>query len=268
MPVRKATPATLKKIFHEAEKSLFQLSPLAQKDLDINFSQFKNLNTKNIDWDKFYELIMFVTFYSGFRAETVNHKYYPIKKALGSLRSVARFKEADIRAAMKNTKIIRHENKIRACVHNAKKVVGLKEEYKSLQDYLNSFGDPNDKKNINALARDLRMRFKYLGGITVNHLMTDLGLNVVKPDRVLCRIFYRLGLVKSIKDYDEVVRIGQQISKTTKLPIRYIDLIFVFYGQVGYKYELDINDGICLERKPKCDICNLNKFCNYYKRLR
>lgn len=267
MQVKYVSPTKLKNIFHETEKSLFQLSPLSQKELNANFIYFKNLDTNTIDWNLFYELIMFVTFYSGFKAETVNHKRSALKKALGSLKSVAKFKEADVKAAMRNTEIIRHEGKIRACIHNAKGVIELKETHKSLQDYLYSFGDLNDKRNIKNLIRDLRNRFKYLGGITVNHLMTDLGLNVVKPDRVLCRIFYRLGLVKSITDYDGVIRIGQQMRKVTELPIRYIDLIFVFYGQVGYKYELDIDNGVCLERKPICGICGLKKYCHYFKNI-
>lgn len=256
---------TLRKIFQQAEKSLFQLSPLSPKDLEKNFSPFKSLDTSKIDWNKFYELIMFVTFYSGFKAETVNNKYSAIKKALGKFKSVAKFKEGDVKATLRNTKIIRHETKIRACIHNAKGVVELKMTYKSLQDYLYSFGNFDYKRNAAALSKDLRSRFKYLGRITVNHLMTDLGLNVVKPDRVLCRIFYRLGLVKSVRDFEGVIKVGQQITKATGLPIRYIDLIFVFYGQVGYKYELDIENGICLERKPKCDICGLKNFCTYYK---
>ena len=265
--MKTATPQNLKKIFFAAEKSLFQLSPLSQRELARNFNPFKRIDTNRIDWEKFYELLMFVTFYSGFKAETVNHKHSAIKKALGNLKVVANFKEKDIKVALRNTLIIRHESKIRACVLNAKKVIELRKEFKSLQDYLFSFGDLNKKPNLVALSRDLKKRFKYLGGITVNHLMADLGLNVVKPDRVLCRIFFRLGLVKSVKDIDGVIRIGQLMNKATGLAIRYIDLIFVFYGQVGYKYELDIDSGICLKKNPYCNICKLPSYCNYYKNL-
>jgi len=265
MTTQTVTPAYLKKIFNAAEKSLFNLSPLSEKDLKKNFESFKNIDINKIDWNKFYELIMFVTFYSGFRAETVNHKYFAIKKALGKLNTVAKFKESDIKTALKNTGIIRHEAKIRACVYNAKAVVELKTKHKTLQNYLGSFGDLTLSKNINTLVKDLKKRFKYLGGITVNHLLTDLGLNVVKPDRVLCRIFFRLGLIKAVRDYENVIKIGQLMKKATGLPIRYIDLIFVFYGQVGYKYELDIENGICLEKNPQCNICKLNTYCNYYK---
>jgi len=265
MTPQNVTPGHLKKLFIAAEKSLFNLSPLSEEELSNNFKKFKNLAPNKIDWKKFYELIMFVTFYSGFKAETVNHKYFAIKKALGKLNVVALFKESDVKATLKNPEIIRHETKIRACVHNAKAVLDLKTKHKSPQKYLSSFGDLNESKNIASLVKDLKKKFKYLGGITVNHLLTDLGLNVVKPDRVLCRIFFRLGLINSITDYENVIKIGQLMKKATGLPIRYIDLIFVFYGQIGYKYELDIDNGICLERNPKCNICKLKAYCNYYK---
>ena len=111
--------AALRQSFLSAETSLFRLSPLSQKELAINFSQFRNLDTNKIDFAKFYEIIMFVTFYSGFKAETVNHKYFDIKKALGKVNTVAKFKEKDIKVLLKNSKIIRHETKIRACIHNA-----------------------------------------------------------------------------------------------------------------------------------------------------
>lgn len=258
-------PAYLKKIFFAAEDSLFKQSPFSEKKLTEKFKDFKNIDVDKINWKKFYELIMFVTFYSGFRAETVNHKYYAIKRALGNLNAVAAFKSGDIKTTLKNPDIIRHETKIRACVHNAKAVLDLKTKHKSPLLYLSSFGDLADSKNINLLTKDLKKRFKYLGGITVNHLLTDLGLNFVKPDRVLCRIFYRLGLVKSLLDYENVVRVGRLMKEATGLPIRYIDVIFVFYGQVGYKYELDIDNGICLEKNPRCGICKLKTYCIYYK---
>ena len=265
MNPKNLTPAHLKKIFKAVENTLFDLSPLPANKLTNNFEKFKNIDSKKINWDKFYELIVFVTFYSGFKAEIVNSKYYSIKKNLGKLNIVAGFKQSDIKAALKNNDIIRHEAKIRACVFNAKKILELKSKCGSFQKYLSSFGDLTENKNLNAFANVLKKNFLYLGGITVNHLLTDLGLNVVKPDRVVCRIFYRLGLINSITDYESAINIGRLIKKATGLPIRYVDLIIVFYGQVGYKAELNIDNGICLKSKPKCDICQLKNYCNYYK---
>ena len=141
----------------------------------------------------------------------------------------------------------------------------MKKEFKTFQVYLSSFGDLKLDENLKKFKKDLRKRFKYLGGITVNHFLTDIGLNVSKPDRVLCRIFYRLGLIKSVESFEEVIEVCRKFADSTKYPIRYIDIIFVIYGQVGYKHELDIDNGICLEKNPKCDLCRMTKYCNYYK---
>ncbi len=73
------------------------------------------------------------------------------------------------------------------------------------------------------------------------------------------RIFTRLGLVESIKDYWEAVVVGRKISRAINLPIRYIDIILVVYGQLN----LDAFTSICSEKNPKCDLCSINSFCNY-----
>lgn len=112
----------------------------------------------------------------------------------------------------------------------------------------------------------MKKRFKYLGGITVFHFLTDIGFNVVKPDRVLCRIFNRLGLVNSEDDYAGVIKAGRQFSIANKVPIRYIDIIFVVYGQVGEKKEFGIKDGICLTTNPKCELCGIYNYCQFKKK--
>jgi DNA-3-methyladenine glycosylase I len=112
----------------------------------------------------------------------------------------------------------------------------------------------------------LKKRFKYLGGITVFHFLADIGYNVLKPDRVLCRIIYRLGLVDSEEDLLGVIAAGRKFSSATGLPIRYIDIIFVAYGQVDAKPEFGLKEGICLSNSPKCELCGIYKFCQYKKK--
>ena len=206
----------LSELFYQAEESLIKLSTRSKKEIKSYFDYFKNINSDNISWEDAYNIMMFVAFYSGFKAETVNAKRTEINKALGSLKKVATFKERDIKVLMKNEKIIRHESKIRACVFNANVIIKLKKEYKTFQNYLDSFGDLNQTNNINILIKSLSKSFKYLGRITVNHFLTDIGINVAKPDRVLCRIFYRLGIVKSITSFNDVIKACRQISKTTR----------------------------------------------------
>lgn len=54
---------------------------------------------------------------------------------------------------------------------------------------------------------------------------------------MLCRIFYRLGLFDNEEDFLSVIAIGRNFALVTGHPIRYIDIIFVSFGQVGAKPE-------------------------------
>ena len=110
------------------------------------------------------------------------------------------------------------------------------------------------------LKEELEFRFDYLGGITVYHFLTDIGLDVLKPDRVLVRIFQRLGLIESEKQLLKTVIQGRKFAAATGHSIRYIDIIFVTYGQQG-------QEGICFTKNPKCNLCGLTEKCNYYKQL-
>ena len=51
----------------------------------------------------------------------------------------------------------------------------------------------------------------------------------------------------------------------TGYPIRYVDIIFAKYEQVGKDEEWGLEGGICLERNPKCDICGVREYCYYAK---
>jgi len=115
------------------------------------------------------------------------------------------------------------------------------------------------------LRENLRSRFGYLGERTVNHLLTDLGFNVLKPDRVICRIFSRLGLINDEDSIDQAIEVGRDMAAATGHPIRYVDIILVKYGQMGESEgEFGLKDGVCLEKNPKCSVCGVKKYCSYF----
>jgi hypothetical protein len=92
--------------------------------------------------------------------------------------------------------------------------------------------------------------------------MMDLGLNVMKPDRVVFRILFRLGLIDNEKDIDQVVEVGRRFAKETGEPIRYIDIIIVKYGQEGNEEGFGLlKGGICLGKKPRCHDCGVKQYC-------
>lgn len=125
------------------------------------------------------------------------------------------------------------------------------------------FSPQTSFENVMMLKDEIENRFYRIGKITVFHFLTDIGMPVLKPDRVICRIFKRLDLIESRENILEAVIQGRKFAEATGHPIRYIDIVFVAYGQVQSK-EFGIERGICLEEKPSCILCNAKHFCNYY----
>jgi DNA-3-methyladenine glycosylase I len=250
-------------IFNAAEAKLFELSNHSKSKLVKALAPFKKMKIIERNDEAYFQLLVSVTFYSGFKAATVTSKLDSIKQVFKSIDKVAKFDTLKIQKIIDSKKVIGHRGKIEGIVHNAKQLKQIKREFKSFNNYLASFGDPNDDVVLFALAKDLRKRFKYLGGITVFHFLTDIGFNVVKPDRVLSRICYRLGLVDTEDDLLGVINAGRKFSAATNLPIRYIDIILVNYGQVDAKPEFGLTEGICLSKNPKCEICSLYKYCMF-----
>lgn len=260
------TAADYTNIFNELEKSFFKQSNLSESKLIENLSEFKKVRKQKRDDNDYFWVIVYVTFYSGFRAKTVTDKLEAIKDIFGNYEKVAKYDDLEVQKIIDSRKVIGHKQKIKGIIHNANQINVIKEEFGSFNNYLSSFGDTDNDRDLFKLIKDLRKRFRYLGEITVFHFLTDIGYNVLKPDRVLCRIFYRLGLVDSEENLFGVIAEGRKFASATRLPIRYIDIIFVAYGQVDAKPEFGLKEGICLSNNPKCELCGIYKFCKYEKK--
>lgn len=256
-------PKDYKNIFNELEKTFFAQSDLTENKLTNNLERFKNIKKQKRDDNEYFREMVKVTFYSGFKAKTVTDKIQAIEDIFGNYEKVAKYDETKVQKIIASKKVIGHRQKINGIIHNANKIKDIKKQFGSFDNYLNSFGDTDEDKNLFVLIKDLKKRFKYLGGITVFHFLTDIGYNVLKPDRVLSRIYYRLGLVKSEDDLFGVIAEGRKFASATSLPIRYIDIIFVAYGQVDAKPEFGLKEGICLSSNPKCKLCGIYKYCQF-----
>lgn len=160
-----------------------------------------------------------------------------------------------------DSEIIHNKRKITACVRNAITFNNIINEFASFANYLESFGNLNNRDVLGNLRNDLITKFDFLGNITAYHLMLDLGLKVWKPDRVICRILKRLGLLKNPNDIDRAVELGKEIAEQVGEPIRYIDIIFVKYGQQGNEQPFGLQNGICLEKNPRCEMCGIREYC-------
>jgi DNA-3-methyladenine glycosylase I len=182
---------------------------------------------------------------------------------------VADYDEAKLKQILADPDMIKFEDKAKANIQNAREFKKIIKHFGSFHDFVGSFNAQGSSGNWVKLKDDLRGRFARMGLITPYHFMMDIGLPVMKPDRVVARIFYRLRLIPREKikydsDAEAVVRQGEQFATATGHPIRYIDIVFVCYGQVR-SIDIGLAQGICLGDKPRCKVCKVTNDCNYFR---
>lgn len=223
--------------------------------------QYKLFEGRDLSDDQYFSILVFVAFYSGFRAATVTSKIDVIQKHFPGWEKVSLYGDEDIKNILSDPEMIAHPTKIRGCVENAKMFGELISKYGSIKKYIESYSPAESFENLLLLKEALEASFAYLGGITVYHFMTDIGLPVLKPDRVMCRIFERLGLLENQGQLLKAVLQGRKFAEATGFPIRYIDIVFVAYGQVKSE-EIGVIEGICLNT-PRCQKCSIRSYCGF-----
>ena len=195
-------------------------------------------------------------------AATVTDRLAAIENYLFDYRVVKDFSEIEIEEIMNYNTIIRNRAKIEACIENAKRFNAIINRHGSFANYIESFGNLDEDRSLEALKHEL-MKFKFLGPRTAYYFMLDMGLKVWKPDRVICRILLRLNLIDSKDNIEQAVKVGKKIADEVGMPIRYVDIIFVKYGQRGEEKPFGLKNGICLEKNPRCSICGIQKYCTF-----
>ncbi len=258
-----------KALFDSVERTLLEVGSrsIPAEQIRAELDSYKHFEGMCLTDEQYYRNLVHIIFYSGFRAETVSQRLEAIDRSFPDYATVATYSEPDIQRIISDPTMIRNERKIRACVANAKQFEKIVTDNGSFYDFLKAFPPPSTDAEILALRNRFQRLFAFLGGITAFHFMTDIGIAVLKPDRVIQRIFKRLGLVDgSLTDdvlYLACIREGQKFAHATGYPIRYIDIVFVAYGQVQSS-EIGIMQGICLEESPNCSICGTKGFCEYF----
>jgi DNA-3-methyladenine glycosylase I len=252
-------------IFDGVESTLIRVGSrnLPADEIRSNLAEFKKLEGKTFTDSDYYWILVYVIFYSGFRAATVTAKLDLIRQYFPDYKTVADYGDDNINRILNDTGMIRNERKVQACVENAQTFERIVREYGSFQAYVASFSPMESFENLMLLKEALQYRFSGLGDITTYHVLTDIGLPVLKPDRVICRIFHRLGLIESEKQLLKTVIQGRKFAQATGHPIRYIDIVFVAYGQMQ-STEFGLERGICLAENPACSICGVRSYCQYY----
>lgn len=259
-------------IFDKVESTLVRVGSqnVPEETIRKSLDAFKGVATKGFTDADYFHVLICVPFYSGFKADIVNKKMGTIRKHFPDYKTVAGYDHERVSEISGDPQMIRHKGKIQACVDNARAFQAVVDQYGSFKKYVDSFSPKASFENLMRLRQDLRRRFRYLGKITVYHFLTDIGMPVLKPDRVIRRIFYRLGLIESEGKSEEqllkAVSQGQKFAQETSHPIRYIDIVFVAYGREGQvrSGDIGIERGICLKDDPQCSICGVSKYCDYF----
>jgi DNA-3-methyladenine glycosylase I len=254
-----------KQVFEKAEEALLAYGSKhrAPQEIRASLDTFKTFEGRRLSDDQFFSILTAVVFYSGFRAATVTARMKVIERHFPDWKTVSGFTEREIAQVLSDPEMIRNERKVAACVKNANLFRTVIGQHGSFQHYIESFRPTDSFENLMLLKEELEGRFHYIGGITAYHFLTDVGLPVLKPDRVISRIFFRLGAIDDEGQLLETVIQGRRFAEATGLPIRYIDIVFVAYGQ-AQSPEFGIDRGICL-KEPRCQACGLTGHCRYYE---
>lgn len=232
-----------------------------QERLDV----FKRVEGKSFSDSDYYRILVKIIFYAGFRAAIVNAKIDTIHKHFPDFEIVANYGEKEFNNILADKDMIRNRNKIKACIENAELFKAIIQKHGSFQKYIDRFNGKESSEGFLLLKQELENNFAGLGKVTAYHFLMSVGFPVLKPDKVICRIFERLGLIESREQILEAVLQGRKFTEATGHPIRYIDIVFVAYGQVKSS-EFGIEHGICLENKPQCHLCGVKNFCLYYSK--
>jgi DNA-3-methyladenine glycosylase I len=253
----------IKDIFKKMEMAIKKECSLSEVEFEKNWDKFKKYHYKNYSDNDIYWVLVQVAFYSGMKAATVTEKLPAIKKYFNDYSTAKNYSEIEVNAILKDPKTIHYKRKIEACINNAIRFDKLIKRHGSFSKYIESFGNIQEDRTIDLLKKDL-LQFDYVGPITTFHVMLDLGLNVWKPDRVIRRILFRLGLISDKENIEQSILVGKEFSRQINEPIRYIDIIMVKYGQVGDEEGFGLTKGgICLEKNPRCHACGVTEYCTY-----
>lgn len=152
-------------------------------------------------------------------------------------------------------------NQINALIGvNIGKLLAIKKEYGSVDHFYQSLADKND--NLKALVRELATagkpyKFAQLGEALTAEYLKNVGYDIGKPDRHICRILGSEYLGCSQRKYAapyEAIDIIAGIAKSLNKPAAEVDYILWAYCANGF-------GEVCTKSKPKCDICSVT-YCN------
>ena len=250
-------------------KRIFDLMFRKLEEISINDKFMKEINERRErTFDKckpdsyFYENLVRDIHVAGFRSAVVTNKWPSIKEAFSNfdIKKVAQYDDKEFENLMNNPKIIRNKRKLGACIENAKIMRDLSNKFGSFGEFLDQ-----NKDNVGELRKKLTSNFKYVGDAVVLDYLKDVGLDFIKPDVHVMRVFFRLGFIhteyQTRENVNKLIEIAEQIKRETGERLAVIDAVFWMYGGGGDGH---VKKAICNKNKPLCNECPLTSFCKFY----
>lgn len=220
-------------------------------NIDNELDYYRNLSTG--DWtDRDYFETLTRTVFSGIKNGIIEDRWNAISVAFSDFDfyKIAEYDENKFRELMENEEIIRHEGKIKAIIFNAKKMVEIITQYGSFKNYLNSFPSIND---LIEKLQGYYGGFQWIGERNVYEFLKEIGIQTIKPDLQVRKVFLRLGLISEKATIEEVIKIGMLMAKEVDERPCSIDWLLWRFGSE-----------VCKSKNPWCNKCLLTDFCSHY----
>jgi endonuclease III len=214
-------------------------------NIDEELEYYRTLSTE--DWtDRDYFETLTRTVFSGIRNGIIEERWNAISDAFSNFdfRKVAEYDEKKIRELMDNEKIIRHEGKIKATIFNAKKIVEIVRQYGSFASYINSFSSIDD---LIEKLQGYYGGFQWIGERNVYEFLKETGIQTIKPDLQVKKVFLRLGLISEKASLEEIVKIGMAMAKEVNERPCAVDWMLWRFGSE-----------VCKTKNPLCSKCSMN----------
>ena len=141
----------------------------------------------NTDEQYLYEMLILESFQAGLSWECVLNKREDFRKAYDNfdIDKVIKYDETKINELLNNQKIIRNKLKIKMSINNSKIFKKIQKEYKSFNNYLNTFTNGKiiyeTNKTTNELSdnisNDLKRRgMKFVGSVIIYSYLQAIGI--------------------------------------------------------------------------------------------
>lgn len=145
------------------------------------------------DDTKLFKYLVLEIFQSGLSWQTILNKEKNFVKAFDEfdIEKVSKFDDKKIYELLKNDSIIRHEQKIRASINNANKILEVQKQYGSFSNYIwsytfdtpiinnwdNKFEVPTNNPLSEKICEDMKkMGFKFIGSTVIYSYLQAIGI--------------------------------------------------------------------------------------------